>query len=82
VSARRRITMVRPPKDGVIIRWGRADYGDNPDLVVAWAPGCKPMARVLLDLLDSPEARRALTQAGCARASIRLTAMPADTGAS
>ena len=72
----RRVYRVQPPDQGVVIRWGRADAGDDPELVVAWAPGCKPMACVLIDLLDSPEARRMLREAGCDRQTIRLTAMP------
>lgn len=71
---RKRVTTVRPPASGVVIRWGRSAPWDDPDLVVAWSPGATSAARVLLDLLDTAEARRRLEAAGVDRTSIRLTA--------
>ena len=69
----KRVRIVAPPDSGVVLRWGRADYGDDPDLVAAWGPGAKSAARAVLALLDSKEARAQLDAAGVDRTSIRLT---------
>lgn len=78
----KRVPIVRQPKDGALVRYGRSGDGprrETPSLICAWAPGCKGIARVLGELLDSPEARRKLEEVGADLTTLQASCLPRES---
>lgn len=69
---KRRIYTVRPPRSGVVLRWGREEPGADPDLVGAWAPGSKAAAYRLMTIFS--DHRKELEEVGIDITTLRITA--------